>query len=357
MDESCARCSTGGADEVRQVDQLEDQRVNPMVNRSCGCKLGQKGTACSAQFTPETITTQREHCLTLDKESLDMLVMGQFQAHTADTSSEDAACQKYVVFYFQGKRICRKFFMFIHTLSQKKYRNIFEHYASNGTISREHGNLHKAPHNRIPFDDVKDVISFIERYAEVHAMPLPGRLPNYKSDKSLLLPSNSSKSEIYRHYVTAKQADGKPHVSWAKFHILWRDTLPHIDTMKPASDLCFECQTNMRSIQESANMTEEEKFKRIDAAEAHLKAAKRQRDYYNEQCRQWYLYNEIRPFCSSPEATNLTCPLPSSQPPSTTTSDKQQTTLKRKRACSHCHQPGHTKTKRGKITCPNLLEN
>ena len=151
------------------------------------------------------------------------------------------------------------FHVYPHAKS-KKIPHIFEHYASNGTIWREHGNLRKAPHNRIPFDDVKDVISFIERYAEVHAMPLPGRLPNYKSDKSLLLPSNSSK-EIYSHYVTAKQADGKPHVSWAKFHILWRDTLPHIDTMKPASDLCFECHTNMRSIQESANMTEEEKFR------------------------------------------------------------------------------------------------
>ena len=288
-DQSCARGSNNGAtctDDVRQVDQHEYEQVNTMVNRSCGCKLGEKGTACSTQFTRETIVTQREQCLTLDKELLDMLVLGQFQAHTTDTSTEDTSRQKYVVFYFKGKRICRKFFMFIHTLSQKKYRNLFEHYASCGTLPREHGNLHKAPHNRVPFDDVKDVISFVERYAEVHAMPLPGRLPNYKSDKTLLLPSNTSKSEIYRQYVTAKQAEGKAHVSWAKFHTLWRDTLPHIDTMKPASDLCFECQTNVRVIQESANLTEEEKFKRIEAAEAHLKAAKGQRDYYNEQCRQ-----------------------------------------------------------------------
>ena len=620
-DES-ARGSTSGTDDVRQVDKLEDQRVNAMVNRSCGCKLGPKGTACSAQFSRETVTTQREDCLTLDKESLDMLVLGQLQAHAADTSSEGASRQKYVIFYFKGKRICRKFFMFIHTLSQKKYRNLFEHYCCNGTLPREHGNLHRAPHNRIQFEDVKDVISFIEKYAEVHAMPLPGRLPNYKSDKSLLLPSNASKSEIYRQYVTAKEAECKPRVSWAKFHVVWRDTLPHIDTMKPASDLCFECQTNMRLIQESANMSEEDKFKRINAAEVHLRAAKGQRDHYNEQCRQakierdfyremsgstyegtmhysfdyaqnvtypsnpqqpgpayfksarkcgifgvsceplsfqvnylidegddpgkganatvsmlhhfletytvgekhlrlhadncvgqnknnilmgylmwhiltglhktieisfmirghtkfapdrffglikkrfrhtfvstldelvqvvknsmvtgknipqltksensrlvfwldwksyltkylhaipkitdyhhfrfdesspgvvfvralandqetevrispasttfsglpaeitpkglditrqWYLYNEIRQFCSTPETATLTCPLPTSQRPSTSTSEEPNTTSKRKRACSHCHQEGHTKTKRGKITCPSLL--
>ena len=71
--------------------------------------------------------------------------------------------------------------------------------------------------------------------------------------------------------------------------------------------------------------------------------------------RQWYLYNEIRQFCSSPEAANLTCPLPSAQPSSTIFPEEPQTTSKRKRACSHCHQEGHTKTKRGKITCPKLL--
>ena len=106
-----------------------------------------------------------------------------------------------------------------HTKS-KKYCNLFEHYTSCSTLQREHGNLHKAPHNCVPFDDVKDVISFVERHAEVHAMPLPGRLPNYKSDETLLLPSNTSKSEIYHQYVTAKQAEGKAHVSSAKFHTL-----------------------------------------------------------------------------------------------------------------------------------------
>lgn len=134
-DQSCACGSNNGAtsaNDVRQVDQHEYEQVNTMVNRSCGCKLGEKGTACSTQFTRETIVTQREQCLTLNKELLDMLVLGQFQAHTADTSTEDTSRQKYVVFYFKGKRICRKYFMFIHTLSQKNtptFLNIMLHVA------------------------------------------------------------------------------------------------------------------------------------------------------------------------------------------------------------------------------------
>ena len=115
-------------------------------------------------------------------------------------------------------------------------------------------------------------------------MPLPGRLTNHKADKSLLLPSNCSKIEIYRQYVHAKEIESKKPVSWAKFHALWSDILPHIDTMKPASDLC---KTNAKLLLQS-------------------NASK---------------------------------------------GSKQ----KRKRACSHCHQEGHTKTKKGKITCPSLL--
>ena len=122
-----------------------------------------------------------------------MLVLGQFQAQASDTASSDASRQKHITFFFRGKRICRKL---LHTLSLKKYRNLLEHHTSHGICPREHGNLHNVPHNRIDLSVVKDVVAFIQKYAEIHAMPLPGRLPNHKADKSLLLPSNCSKSEI-----------------------------------------------------------------------------------------------------------------------------------------------------------------
>ena len=64
--------------------------------------------------------------------------------------------------------------------------------------------------------------------------------------------------------------------------------------------------------------------------------------------RQAYLYEKIRPFCSS-DTANLTCPKP--QTDKTTTQAKP----KSNRKCSHCRQTGHTKTNRGVITCPQLL--
>ena len=73
--------------------------------------------------------------------------------------------------------------------------------------------------------------------------------------------------------------------------------------------------------------------------------------------RRKYLYENIRPFCSSVEAAELTCPPVEEkqeemciQPEATEKSSKSQ------RKCSHCHQPGHTKTVSGVITCLQLLE-
>ena len=41
--------SSSVVDAVGQMDKLEAQRLNEMVKKSCSCKLGPKGTACSLQ--------------------------------------------------------------------------------------------------------------------------------------------------------------------------------------------------------------------------------------------------------------------------------------------------------------------
>ena len=61
-----------------------------------------------------------------------------------------------------------------------------------------------------------------------------------------------------------------------------------------------------------------------------------------------YLYEKIRPFCSS-DTADLTCPHPPISANPIVVKSKSQ------RKCSHCRQIGHTKTVRGVITCPQLL--
>ena len=120
-------------------------------------------------------------------------------------------------------------------------------------------------------------------------------LPNHK-DKALLLPSDCSKGEVYRQYKQACTMASKRAVAWEKFHSLWTELPPHIDTMKPASDLCLECQMNATLIFQSANSPEEVKSEKLKAVEDHVAAAKGQREYYNEQPKtakeDWKMYCE-----------------------------------------------------------------
>ena len=69
--------------------------------------------------------------------------------------------------------------------------------------------------------------------------------------------------------------------------------------------------------------------------------------------RQTYLYEQIRVFCE-PKYADVTCPMPTSSRPEASTGTVVPPS-KRIRPCSHCKQPGHTKTVRGKTTCPKLL--
>jgi len=61
------------------------------------------------------------------------------------------------------------------------------------------------------------------------------------------------------------------------------ELVPHICTMRPATDLCFVCHQNNDAIQKATNLRVE-KSERLKLAEAHLHQAKVQRVNYNDVC-------------------------------------------------------------------------
>ena len=97
-----------------------------------------------------------------------------------------------------------------------------------------------------------------------------------------------------------------------------------------------------------------------------------------DAARQWYLYDQIRQFCGSRLAEDLTCPKPTVPKPgghehdrsttpeqlflTGTTSRKRlsndessSSASKRPRVCSYCKKPGHNKCRGTKILCPKLI--
>ena len=300
--------STGDEDEmeanlsVREEDEAEEKLIDDFVAKGCGCSLGPGRSTCSKSFSHEDISTTRMNCKEMSATELDKLVLANLDAHrrcgeihgaskdggqlAVPMGSEGSMRHRVSIdYYFRGKRVCKSMFIFVHGLGPKRFKNLVAHFEEHGLVPRVHGNTKRLPANTISMEKTRSILCFIEHFATVHALPLPGRLPGQFSDeKALLLPTHMSKRYVYRQYRQACNEKREIPVGRRKFENLWSELLPHIASMKPATDLCDTCQSNIVKIMRSANIPDSEKSANLKAAEQHLMLAKQEREVYNEEC-------------------------------------------------------------------------
>ena len=98
-------------------------------------------------------------------------------------------------------------------------------------MPRTHGNKWKMPKHAMKFNEITRVVDFIKCYADIHAVPLPGRLPKHQDYRVMKLPSDVSKATVYRDYVTASEAlrdEGEEVriISYRQFRRLWQELVP-----------------------------------------------------------------------------------------------------------------------------------
>ena len=128
--------------------------------------------------------------------------------------------------------------------------------------------------------------TFLCQYARDNALPLPGRLPNYKNSQVqhvLLLPSDKSCADIHQLYEKVASELLYRNVSLRTFQRVWHELCPHITITKPLTDLCGTCQMYGGKISNSGCLSEEEKTKLLEDYNGHVHSAKLQRDYYRDQ--------------------------------------------------------------------------
>lgn len=265
-------------------DQKEEAIVREYFDGSPCCSLGPNKSACWTLFGRERLLAARQESMDLDKKDLDMAVLATLRATRTLTSTPSTSARASIKYQYGGIQICKAAFMFVHAIGARRLKNLISHYDENGLSERVHGNIRKRPHNRTDGEEIQKIKEFIERFADNHALPLPGRLPTHKDYRVMLLPSDMSKSAVYRFYVKACETEQSNRVSRRTFENIWKELCPYIASMKPATDLCHTCQQNANLLMKSANMPEVVKSQRLQDAQKHLDLAKKQRQYYNDQC-------------------------------------------------------------------------
>ena len=195
-----------------------------------------------------------------------MVLMGQLSAFTfsgtnAVRSPNQSRRHSYAVFLHSGQRVCRKTFLFLHTISEKRLKNLKKSLATSGLTPRTHGNTRRLPAHTTSYADTQRVVQFITTYAEAHAILLPGRIPGYKRADLQLLPSSTTKRKVGLLYSESLSSVTPPshRVCYTTFCSLWQRFLPRVTVTKPMSDLCWVCQRNSIAIMRSANQPEEHK--------------------------------------------------------------------------------------------------
>ena len=113
-----------------------------------------------------------------------------------------------VKFHLFGLRVCKRTYLFAHGVGEKRYRNLCKHFDANCVTPRIHKNTKKVPHNAYSAEEEKQVVTFIQNFADCHAMPLPGRMPNMKDYSVMMLPSDMTKSGIWKNYVESCAESG-----------------------------------------------------------------------------------------------------------------------------------------------------
>ena len=188
----------------------------------------------------------------------------------------------------KSHKICLKTFLFLHYIGKKRFRNLVKHFQKNGIAPRIHGNTRRRPWNASSLHNKEQAVALIKNFAEIHGLPLPGRMPKFHDYNIMLLPTDASKASVYREYVTASKVleeSLKQPVrcyGYREFCRLWAQVVPYIRVMPPASDLCPICQDNATLTLQSANLSDDDETKLHVEAQDHLKSAKLQRAYHNE---------------------------------------------------------------------------
>ena len=102
--------------------------------------------ACNWGITISDVLKKLNNCLELSSTELDFVTLGAIQrsVNCSDVSALGRTEKNWKLlrmsFFFHGKKICRKTFLFLHFIRKSEPCSLVKHYWDNGVSLRIHGN-------------------------------------------------------------------------------------------------------------------------------------------------------------------------------------------------------------------------
>ena len=231
--------------------------------RRCSCKVD-----CVDQFDKETVSSHILGLKEMDKNEKEMYIMGSLQKVANEETRRGKRKRVRYLFRFEGKAVCRKLFCFIFDVGHKTLRGIQEHMNKNGIVPRVHGNAGKKPHHAIKYREVRHLVDFLIRYADLYGLPMPAAPRGRDEDPPIYLPSSLTKTELHKSYVAACQDTDTRALKITSYKDIWRHCVPHIRISSPKDDVCQKCEMTRKAIADA--VSENDKLEAATTLRTHI---------------------------------------------------------------------------------------
>jgi len=211
----------------------------------------------------------------MDKHRRKQYALGELAASAAPTHSVASARNLSVRYKLLGHEVCRGVFLEVHGISRSLLKILLNCVEKNESQPPEHARLGMSANNKLPDEDVQNVITFLQHYASCHGIPQPAAPRGRGKPAPVYLPASCTKEKIYKIY---EGAEGAAKLSLTSFKAIWRKFAGDIMIMKRRSDVCARCD----KLREKVRLAKTEEGTRQALADLtkHMDEADREREFY-----------------------------------------------------------------------------
>lgn len=184
----------------RRALKTDHELCVEFYEKTCGC-LKADGKPCSTLFHLEHYEELRAQSFIMTHDELDLVLMGSLMTTVHNQEDTTARSRHKTVkrqrvtscFMHHGYSVCMVTFGFLYGVGESRLKAVKKHYLQTGMEQRIHKNTKRLPPKATSWEDNVTFMKFMENYAEVNAILLPGRIPGYKRDDLKLLPCDLTK--------------------------------------------------------------------------------------------------------------------------------------------------------------------
>ena len=268
-------------------DELKNE-IEMKMNSGCECTGSNHYQNLDAVMVYDHILSMRE----LTKAEHDLYLMGKLQLTVKPSGSVTADVKrKRYAYYFNGHEVCKKCFLYVHNVGEKRLKNLIKYVSTEGITPRRHRNIGKKPKHAMLYEDASRIVNFLVEYARENGFPQPAAPRGRDNHPPLILPASITKDGMFKLYEMACTEAGHHHVQCTCFKDTWKSVCPHIQVSKPRSDVCHECEIGRKKV--AAARGEEEILALTDSLARHINRSKEGREYYNKCLKDAQLEREL----------------------------------------------------------------